>query len=291
MSRVTKILGKETGGPDWLWASLSRGRQHRKRGRRLDELQYENNHHDIKTFAEIYSNNDVPIEVTAEAFPANMSATDAYINNQVTSAKWILEAMLIANVPYEEISASLQPGLSVEAIDVYHRAFFDIDEGLHNPAWMTKHIWVPALHDSSHSFFYNFVYKVTSFYGKRELFMDLLNPQYSGESVQDWMQQLVKGQRNRFMLTKGIINANLPDNEYIVVHDNIVQAWDRAKAERSLLSNGGDSEKALGMLVEALDTTVRMLSPGDEGSPRTEHFVTAKFTDEEKNKITTRSTK
>lgn len=272
-----QLIAYESGGPDFVWASLKERDAIKRSGKATDELFVSpEEYSDIASFYDVISCRDIPQEVVREAFPDHYKAWQWYLSSYPSSSRWYLEALLLTSLSLSEIVKKLGTGISTLAVDVYKRAFFNVsEEKKHNIGWMRQYVWVPSMSHVTNLYYYDFVYKAAAVYGSVYLLDSLLTPEALSPAAVRWIQSLVKDTRTKHMLTSGNIYTNLSADAEIIIQENIVKAWDSVKNTESTTTSITDD--AMGKLIEAVGTTAKLLSNTDE--VKTETFKSAKYSD------------
>lgn len=268
------------GGPARVWETLQRRSTASRAGLNTgDLLQLSDLYADIGSFYEVVMCKTIPQEVTRDAFPDHYLAWQWFISNYPASPKWQLEALILADLPLKIIVKETHGKISPLVIDVYRRAFFNIEkEQKESPGWMHQHVWSPGMSSSSNLYFYDFIYKIAALYGGSRILRAISEPKTLGKDTRKWIADIVDDCRARYMLNVGNMYAKLDDMNKVIVTESIQKEW--AALREATGPSNNVTDVSMDLLIKAVGQTAQLLDK-NANRPNRQTFLSAKYDDSE----------
>ncbi len=264
----------ESGGPARAWtAVLSRAALKAKDDPAWRAVPLEPCSADLEAFRAVYSDRGIPQAAVKDAYPDHWTALHWYMAEYRSSTRWPLEAWLLTGMDPAEVAAKVDPSAPLLAVDIYRRAFFNVDQDRkNNPGWMHRYIWGPGMSHRTSRYYYDFFLKAVAFYKGADTLDRILGGDALGERDGTMLRELATGLRDRLVLAESNAFTALPMAERALLVDSAMAAW-RAETPPPPPSN-----PILDDLADEVRRRVGVLMPGTD-QEETYEFTSEKYED------------
>jgi len=247
------------GGPSWLWSILEYDLELSSKGL-VREPSTDEKEFLIDRYREFYAmwncrtTSDVEVATT---FSSEYGAVLTWQDNSVSSFKWLIEAMILADASDTEIAYELGDEESPATINCYRRLFFDVYNNKQRPIWMQKYLWSSATQSDPALYYVDTIYKIIAHFGGKDMLGSLFGATITDNNSKQWIGNYLETEFLKKSLQFSANYAKLDVCTRNTVHDRVMNDIKSVDS-----SNSGDALEAAAVmksLSEALSANMNVM--------------------------------
>jgi hypothetical protein len=228
------VRHRDFGGPSWLWSALELDRKAAGNGAATRHASDRNKFKIelYRRFYELWSGGTETNEALLDEYPSCYDAANIWRDNEVSSFKWIIEAMILAGADSIEIAEELGNVNSAVTVKAYKDLFFDVAENKDKKAWMYKYIWSRSHNNKNSELYYvDMVYKAAGMLGGSTILGGLLIFGAVNNDTRDWIEQFVGSEKDKTTLRYASNYAKLDAGSKMIANEAVTAGWARVKSQ------------------------------------------------------------
>jgi len=274
------VRHRDFGGPSWLWKALEREAELKKQGiARVPHT--EESEFDMvvyRTFHALWNSAVMTSEELSLMYPSLYTAAQTWQDGDVTSMRWLIEAMIMTGASDKKIAHQLGKGELPTMVRAYRELFFNVKDNLDKPAWLQQYLWQPGYKSEPELYYVNLGYKMAAHFGGWKILEGMFSASITDPDQQAWFFNVMATSHMKKSLQFGANYARLDVGSKMTVLSDFFANTMKAR------SGGGgapeDTDEALTRVAKAVSGCMQVMGLDLKLGSR-ETIAVDMYTDEE----------